>query len=194
VAEVVARPGGRETSFQERFERGRVGRVLISLFAVLTILTILTANLPASRLQSLLFKADHPYLNAVDMAQNWGVFAPDPRQQTVNVSARVTFADGSQETWKIPARDPVVGEYIDYRWRKWEEWVVSPVYAFLEQPGAVYIAHQLATPERRPVRVSLIDRSQPIIPPGQPSSPTAPQEHIFYTTRITQAMLNGASG
>ena len=178
---------------RERFERGRVGRVLISAFAVVMILTILTANLPASRLQTLLFKADHPYLNAVYMAQNWGVFAPDPRQQTVDVSARVTFADGSHEIWRFPARNPVVGEYIDYRWRKWEEWVVSPAYAFLDHPGAVYAARQLATPERRPVRVSLLNRSESIIPPGQSLFPTPPQNHIFYTTRITRAMLR-ASG
>jgi hypothetical protein len=194
VAEVVARPGGRETSFQERFERGRVGRVLISVFAIVMILTILTANLPPSRLQTLLFRADHPFLNAVYMAQNWGVFAPNPRQQTVDVSALVTFADGSQATWRIPARNPVVGEYIDYRWRKWEEWVVSPTYAFLDRPAAIYVARRLATPEKQPVSVTLVDRFQAIIPPGESSLPVHPQDDSFYTTKITPAMLKGASG
>ena len=181
-------------SFQERVEHSRIGRVLISLFVVVTLITVLTANLPASRLQSLLLKADHPYLNAADLQQNWGVFAPDPRSQTVDVLARVTFADGSQETWQIPARDPVVGEYIDYRWRKWEEWVVSQSYAFLYKPGAIYAARRLATPDRRPVRVALIDRSHEITVPGQPSFSTGPseQEHTYYTTRITPAMLQGA--
>lgn len=181
---------------QERFERSRIGRVLISLFVLVTLVTVLTANLPASRLQSVLLTADHPYLNGADLQQNWGVFAPDPRQQTVDVLARVTFADGSQQTWQIPARDPVVGEYIDYRWRKWEEWVVSPSYPFLYKPGAIYAARSLATPERRPVQVALIDRSHQITVPGETSSPTptGPSEHTFYTTKITQAMLQGGSG
>jgi hypothetical protein len=184
----------RPASFQERFERSPGGRILISLFVVVTVLTVLTANLPASRLQSLLMKADHPYLNAFDLSQNWGVFAPDPRQQTVDVFAQVTFADGSQETWHIPARNAVVGEYIDYRWRKWEEWAASGGYAFLYRPGAIYAARRLATPERRPVSVTLVDRSHTITPPGQPSTPTPPVEHTLYTTRITEAMLHGANG
>jgi hypothetical protein len=54
-------------------------------------------------------RADHPYLYGLDLEQNWGVFAPDPRQETVDVLARVSFADGSQQTWQIPRRDPVVG-------------------------------------------------------------------------------------
>ena len=181
-------------SLQERVERSRAGRVLISLFLLATLITLLTANLPVSRLRTVLLKADHPYLNGIDMAQNWGVFAPDPRQQTVDVLARVTFADGSQETWQIPSRNPVVGEYIDYRWRKWEEWIVSPAYAFLYRPGAIYAARRLATPDRRPVRVALFDRSHPITPPGQRSFPTPHGERAFYTTPITEAMLRGAGG
>ena len=192
---VAVRTGVERTSRQQRFERSPGGRLLISLFVILTLVTILTANLPASHLQSLLMKADHPFLNAFDLSQNWGVFAPDPRQQTVDVYAQVTFADGSQETWRIPARNPVVGEYIDYRWRKWEEWIASPSYAFLYKPGAIYAARRLATPDRRPVRVALFDRSHQITPPGQPALATVPAPpHQFYTTRITQAMLQGADG
>ena len=192
---VGSSPGGRSTSLQERFERSRVGRVLISLFVLATLVTVLTANLPASRLQSVLLRADHPYLNAADLEQNWGVFAPDPRTQTVEVMARVQFADGSQETWQIPARDPVVGEYIDYRWRKWEEWVVSPSYAFLYRPGAIYAARRLATPERQPVRVGLIDRSHQITVPGQAAtSLPGSTDHTYYTLKITPAMLQGAGG
>ncbi len=168
--------------------------MLISVFVVVTLLTVLTANLPASRLQSLLMRADHPYLNGLYFSQNWGVFAPDPRQQTVHLLAHVTFSDGSHETWQIPARNAAVGEYIDYRWRKWEEWIVSPAYAFLYRPGAIYAARRLATPERRPVQVALIDRSHPITPPGQPSFPAPSTERPFYTTRITEAMLRGSSG
>jgi hypothetical protein len=179
---------------QERLERSRAGRVLISLFILVTLVTVLTANLPPSRLQVDLLKADHPYLYATDLQQNWGVFAPDPRSQTVDVLAQVTFADGSTETWQVPRRNPVVGEYIDYRWLKWTEWLVSPAYPELSRPGALYVARRLATPERRPVKVTLIDRSHAIVPPGQPSGPTPSSDRAFYTTTITPAMLRGGSG
>ena len=168
--------------------------MVISLFVVVTVLTVLTANLPASRLDSLLLTVDHPYLNGLYFSQNWGVFAPDPRQQSLDVYAQVAFADGTQRTWHIPARNAAVGEYIDYRWRKWEEWVSSPSYAFLYRPGAVYIARSLATPQERPIRVTLFDRTSPITLPGQPAlpAPAAPQK--IYTTPITPGMLSGADG
>lgn len=186
------RTGVGGTSLQERVARSRAGRVVISLFVIATVVTILTANLPPSRLQTVLLKADHPYLYGVDLEQNWGVFAPDPRQETIDVLARVSFADGSQQTWRIPRRDPVVGEYIDYRWRKWEEWVISPAYSQLPRPAAIYVARTLATPEHRPVRVTLINRFHAILPPGQPSGPVLPGVRKFFTTRITPAMLQGA--
>ena len=193
MAVVAAGQGVERVSFQERVERSRGGRVLISLFVVVTVLTVLTANLPPSHLQTLLQRADHPYLNGAFLSQDWGVFAPDPRSQTVDIFARVTFADGSHETWQIPARNPVVGEYIDYRWRKWEEWVASPSLTTpIFRPGAIYAARRLATPDRRPVRVVLLDRSHAIAPPGKPPTPL-PTERAIYTTKITPAMLRGAS-
>jgi len=64
---VAVRTGVERTSRQQRFERSPGGRLLISLFVILTLVTILTANLPASHLQSLLMKADHPFLNAFDL-------------------------------------------------------------------------------------------------------------------------------
>jgi hypothetical protein len=190
----VVRTRVRRRSIRERFEASVAGRVLISLFALLTLVTIVTANLPASHLENLLMRADHPYFNAVDMSQDWGVFAPDPRSVTVHILARVTFADGSRQTWQIPARNAVVGEYIDYRWRKWEEWTAEGGYSFLYKPGAIYAARRVAAPGRVPVRVTLFDRSHPITPPGQPPNPLPPTTREFYTTKITPAMLSGASG
>ena len=191
---LALRTGVGGTSLQERVERSRAGRIVISLFVVVMLVTILTANLPPSRLQTVLLEADHPYLYGADMEQNWGVFAPDPRQETVDVIANVTFADGSQQTWQIPRRDPVIGEYTDYRWRKWEEWVVSPAYAQLPRPAAIYIARSLATPEHRPVKVTLSNRFHAIVAPGQPSGPVTPGERQFFTINITPAMLGGGRG
>jgi hypothetical protein len=191
---VAAREGAEGLSLQERFERTRAGRVLISLFLVVTLLTILTANLPASRLQDVLMKPDHTYLYGAGLDQNWGVFAPDPRSVTVDLRALVTFADGSQATWQVPRRNNVVGEYIDYRWLKWAEWTVQPAYSNLYRPAAIYAARRLATGGRVPVRVSLIDRSHPISPPGEIPDVEPVGDRTFYTLPITEAMLRGTSG
>jgi len=44
---------------QERFETTPLGRIAISVFLLVTFAALLTANLPESRLQELLLKADH---------------------------------------------------------------------------------------------------------------------------------------
>src|SRR5580765_7701726 len=118
-------------SLQERFESTTLGRVVISVFILAVFVALLTANLPVSRLQNLLTRADHHFVFALGFDQSWGVFAPDPRQQTIDVTAHVTFDDGSRATWHVPRRDPVVGEYTDYRWLKWAEYVVSPIHSDL---------------------------------------------------------------
>jgi hypothetical protein len=178
-------------SLQERFERTRVGRVLISVFLLLTMVTLVTANLPASRLQDLLLSAEHSYLYGVALDQDWGVFAPDPRRETIDVTARVTFADGSQAIWKIPRRNPVIGEYIDYRWLKWTEYVILPTQSQLWRPIALYVARRLASPAHRPTKVTLTNRWYELMPPGQISGKPFLYRRTLYTTPISDAMLQG---
>jgi hypothetical protein len=178
-------------SLQDRFERTVLGRVLISVFVLVTLVTLVTANLPPSRLQDLLLNADHPYLYGVALDQSWAVFAPEPRRETIKVTAQVTFADGSQATWSVPTRNPVVGEYTDYRWLKWAEYVISPAYSQLSQPIAVYVARTLASPTRRPQKVSLTNTWHAIEPPDSISDRPFVHHQTFYTTRITEAMLRG---
>ena len=180
------------TSLQERFERTSVGRILISLFLIVTFVTLLTANLPESRLQSVLLDADRYYVYGAGLDESWGVFAPDPRREVIEVSARVAFADGSTKTFHVRKRDPVIGEYVDYRWLKWVEYVVSPASADqLWKPAAAYFARKLATPSKRPVRVSLHERWYDLQPPGEIHGPILWQQRDFYTTAVTESMLRG---
>jgi hypothetical protein len=185
----AAGPG--RASLQERVEHSVAGRIVISLFILLTLVTVLTANLPTSRLQHLLLSADHPYLYATGLDQNWGVFSPEPRRETIHISAVVTFADGSRTTWRVKKEDPLVGEYRDYRWLKWSEFVVSPAYEELWKPAALYVARRVATRAHRPVKVELENHYWALQPPGHiPDHPFVQQRRI-YTTPITEAMLRG---
>jgi hypothetical protein len=179
---------------RERFERSRVGRALISVFVVATLVTVVTANLPPSHLQDVLVKADHPYLYGLALDQDWGVFAPDPRQETVDLFARVTFADGSQAVWQVPRRNAVVGAYIDYRWLKWAEWAVEPSYGELWRPAAIYAARQAASRGHVPVKVELVDRSHVISQPGVEAPPVRVTDNVFFSTRITPTLLQGTGG
>jgi hypothetical protein len=192
-AETVTGTTTDRKSLQERFESSVPGRVVISLVLIATLITILTANLPASRLQDLLVSADHAYLYGAGLDQGWGVFAPEPRRETIDFTARVTFADGSQATWQVPKRNSVIGEYIDYRWLKWTEYVVSPAHTELSRPIALYVARKLATPQRRPVRVSLTNRWYQLDPPGDISDRPFFHDQTFFTTQITESDLRGQS-
>lgn len=185
-----ARTGG--SSLQDRFERTLLGRTLISIFLLVTMVILVTANLPTSRLQQLLLKADHPYLYGTGFDQSWSVFAPDPRDQTIDFTARVRYADGSRATWKVPTRDPVIGEYTDYRWLKWAEYVVSPIHTDLWKPIAVYVARRLASPMHRPAQVTLTNRWYSLFPPGQIPDHPFVHEQKLGTIQITDAMLKGS--
>jgi hypothetical protein len=179
---------------QQRFESTVLGRTVISACLLVTLITVLTANLPPSRLEGLLLSANHEYLYGAGLDQSWGVFAPDPRRQTIHVTAQVTYADGSQATWHVPTRDPVIGEYTDYRWLKWTEYLVSPADFNLWRPAAIYVARSLSTPTRRTTKVTLINQWYNLPPPGQAQQQPFVSTQPFYTTRITEAILRGQSG
>jgi hypothetical protein len=182
------------TSLQERVERTLPGRVVISAFVVITVLTVVIANMPPSRLQDLLISADHPYLYGVALDQSWEVFAPDPRRETINVLGRVTYADGSTATWRVHRRNPVIGEYTDYRWLKWAEFVISPSYDELWRPAALYVARHMATPTKRPTHVELVNRYTQLQQPGEIKGPPPVLENPIYSTDITEAMLRKGTG
>ena len=44
---------------------------------------------------------------ATGLDQNWGVFSPDPRRQSLDLVGRVRYADGGRETLRVPRGDPV---------------------------------------------------------------------------------------
>jgi len=182
----------RRRSLQERFERTPLGRIVISIFLLVTLVTLVTANLPDSRLQEVLLKRNHYYLYGVALDQAWGVFAPDPRRQTIDVSADVRFADGSHATWHVPRRDPVIGEYTDYRWLQWAEYGSSQVHQELWKPVALYVARQYASPTRRPVEVALSNRWHDLAPPGQIPDHPFVHEQTYFRLPITDSMLEGS--
>jgi len=170
---------------QERFESTVAGRAAISVFLVATLLALIFWNLPESEIKRKSFKIVRPYITATSLDQNWGVFSPDPRRQTIDVVARVSFADGTRETFGIPRGDDVVGSYWDYRWWKWAEWLRLDTHSDLWRPAAIWFARRAGTDGRRPTRVTLVRRWYDLLPPGSGPDLTDWQEYAYYTLPLT---------
>ena len=166
---------------QERLESSAVGRAAISVFAVATVVALAFWNLPDSEIKRKALKVVRPYVTALGLEQNWGVFAPDPRRETVELFARVEYADGSERTLKVPRGDPFIGEYWDYRWRKWYEWARSDDYQHLWDPAARWFARVAADEGGTPVRVTLVRRWRQLLPPGPGPAESDWREFSYYT-------------
>jgi hypothetical protein len=172
---------------QERLEARTAGRLLISGFLVVTLAAVCVTNLPESRLRRDAFTAAEPYLNATGLDQNWKVFAPDPRQTSLSIEARVSYDDGSIAVWRPPAGGDIAGAYWDYRWRKWLENTIQDANRkVLWKPAAQFVAREMRRSGRAPTRVTLVRRWQDLRPPGTPG-PDARRwkQYAFYalTTR-----------
>lgn len=169
---------------QERLESSVAGRAGISVFLAVTVLGLLVWNLPDSRLRSEALRVASPYVLATGLDQNWGVFSPDPRRQSLDLVARVRYADGGRETLRIPRGDPVVGSYWDYRWWKWVEWATTDAHQHLWEPTAVWFARRARAGGGEPVTVTLVRRWYDVLPPGTGPSRTGWREYAYYTLSL----------
>lgn len=173
-------------SLQERLETSTGGRTLISAFLIVTLLAVLVTNLPDSQLRRTLSEKTQPYLNAIGLDQNWGVFAPDPRREAIGMKARIAYADGTTESWEPPVRNDLFGEYSDYRWQKYMENVINDgVGGTLSKRTALWVARNERSRAEAPARVALIKRFAALPPPG----PRADDPLVFNEQRIASLKI-----
>jgi hypothetical protein len=166
---------------QERLESTAVGRAVISAFVLVTVAALVFWNLPDSEIKRRALTVVRPYITALGIEQNWGVFAPDPRRESLELVARVQYADGSERTLEVPRGGPVIGEYWDYRWRKWYEWARADAYMNLWDPAARWFARVAAEEGGMPVRVTLVRRWRETLPPGPGPARSEWHEFAYYT-------------
>jgi hypothetical protein len=155
----------RRIGLQARIEASSAGRILISLILLATLAAIGVENMPNSVTKARLLGLAQPYLNATGLDQNWGVFAPNPRDVVVYVRGRVDYTDGGSTTWSIPTR-PNLWAYSDYRWQKFGEYVHFDANGWTWLPLAQYIANQARHDGHKPMRVTLMRRWYELLPPG----------------------------
>ena len=145
----------RDVSPQQRFEESRVGRALISLFLTITVLSLVIWNMPDSYLRATVQPFVTPYVALVGLDQSWRIFAPDPRQTSLFIHARIEYDDGSESRWELPGGD-LIGPYRSYRWRKWADQVRQDDNAEMWEPTARYLASLHTAGGRTPIRVTLV--------------------------------------
>jgi hypothetical protein len=181
----------KKAGVQERLETSVAGRVAISVFLVVTLASLIVWNMPQSEIQRQALRVVRPYVTALSLEQNWGVFAPDPRRQSLDFFARVRFADGSEEEVRMPTGGAVVGAYWDYHWWKWVESVTNDQRDGLWRPAAIWFARRARTETRRPVEVTLVRRWRDLFPPGRGPSRGEWMEAEYYTLTITPDEAGG---
>ena len=134
-----------------------IGRLAIGIILVVGSFWILVPNLPGSTVRTRLEPLWKPAIE-VGLVQDWAVFSPNPRSQSIDVRARIEFDDGSIRFWDVPEFDPGLGAFRQYRWHKWQERVRLDNRERFWLPTALWIADRHRVDGRRPVRVVLIRR------------------------------------
>jgi hypothetical protein len=177
---------------QKRVESSDLGRTVISAFIVVTLVAIVNENLPASSLQRELAEVSRPFVRALNISQVWGVFAPEPRRQSIRLSARITFDGGAVETWRPPDGLPFPHSYRDVHWRRWAESISrDDLQAAIAQPTAEWLARRYATGERRPTLVEIVVAMEGLLPPGEEPDRAPWEEHVVHALHVTPAILAG---
>jgi hypothetical protein len=149
----------------ERVEASRAGRVVISVLIVLGLLGIIVTNLPNSYLKSQVLPKTQPYINAVGLDQNWGVFAPDPRREVLGLDVRMTYRDLDAENWRPPVRGDLIGTYSDYRWQKFMENSLNE--KKLWRPLTDWVVRTQRKRQELPITIALIKKHYDLRPPGK---------------------------
>jgi hypothetical protein len=168
----------------ERIERSRVGRTLLTLLIALLLLLEIGTHLPAeSAVNQKVGTYANQYIRVLGSEQSWGVFAPNPRDSSLEIEGRVTFEDGSTATWTLPHGPVVGGNLRFYRWRKWLERARSDDLKSLWDPTARWVASLYEDAPSPVAKVELLRRfhKDQIVGPPPPY-----QTFTYYTLDLSQ--------
>jgi hypothetical protein len=177
----------------ERFESSHTGRSVLTGALIFILLALFAANMPSSHLQRQLNSLVQPVRDGLGLDQDWSVFAPEPRRQTFDLDAQISYSDGTSQTWTVPTGDPYISEYRTYHWQKWSEYARSDAQPFLWEPLAAWIARTHDSAARHPTEVTLVRRWFDLEPPGSHPSRGPWNEYTYFSLKVSPAVLSGAS-
>jgi hypothetical protein len=150
----------------ERVESSDIGRAVLSAFIVVLLISLVAYATPDSAPKRAVLRPGLPLLAATGLGQGWGMFAPEPRLQQIDMELRIRDADRRVTRWRIPTAGPLIGASYDYRWRKWLEWHFMPADQIL-QSTVDYVVRKQREAGRNPVSVTVLRRLAPLSPPGK---------------------------
>ena len=133
------------------------GQGIVAVIVFVMAIWIVGPNMPASPARDTVDIVWAPAINA-GFDQNWEVFSPNPRNQSIEVVARLEYDNGDVEEWKVPEFGPVVGTLRSYRWRKWQERVRLDSNERYWDSSASWIADHNRIDGQQPNTVRLIRR------------------------------------
>jgi hypothetical protein len=171
----------------DRCDGGRIGVRLERLAVVQTagsflmmafIAFLVLWNLPAGRPRQDLSPVVNPVVQALGMEQYWQLFAPNPRGQTLELSAVISFADGRTTVVTPPHNGIFISPYRNYRWQKLAENLCFGSNKGLLESASMWFARQEGPGVRT---VALTCTTQWVEPPGSTGPRPLPQVRYPYT-------------
>jgi hypothetical protein len=168
------RDGGR---IGVRLERLAVVQTVGSILMMAFIAFLVLWNLPAGRPRQDLSPVVNPVVQALGMEQYWQLFAPDPRHQTLELAAIISFADGRTKVVAPPHNGLFVSPYRNYRWQKLVENLCFDSNEGLLKSAAWWLARQAGPGVRT---VALTCTTQLVEPPGSTGPRPLPQVRYPY--------------
>lgn len=129
----------------------------VALVVAVTALWIVGPNIPSSAVRDRLAPLWEP-AEVTGLVQDWSVFSPNPRSQSIDVRARLEYGDGTIAFWDVPEFEPTFGALRQYRWHKWQERLRLDDREDHWQPTAEWIADHERRDGVAPERVTLIRR------------------------------------
>ena len=165
-----------------RLERLAPVQIAGSMLMVAFIAFLVLWNLPDGQPSQDVSPVVSPVVYALGMEQYWQLFAPDPADQSLELHARISFADKRIKLVPLPHFGILFGPYRSYRWEKLETNVCYNEDKGLLEAASWWFARQEG-PEVR--TVALKCAAQPVEPPGSTGRPPAPQVWYPYTLAVS---------
>lgn len=146
---------------------------------------IVAPNMPAGPVRE---RTDVLWSPAVKLGfdQNWSVFSPNPRDQSLEVVAVLEYPDGSTGEWTVPEFNALFGAYRGYRWGKWQERIRLDSEERLWESTAAWIAANNQVDGVAPSTVRLVRRWRDVAPltaSGFTPNPTNEFEYYVWTSQ-----------
>ncbi|MGE0541030.1 MAG: hypothetical protein AB7R89_12710 [Dehalococcoidia bacterium] len=169
-------------------------RLAISAFILFHIVATIFWVMPQSALRDQLWPRTGKYIGYLGLYQSWGMFAPEPSNLNLYLTAVVTYQDGSRQEWTWPrmAELDLASRYQKERYRKFAENAHLDAYSYVWPSMARFAAEVNANnPANPPVHVQLW-RHWWLVPPPPTNgdiSQDPPHEwnhYMFFETPITE--------